>query len=358
MKILDKYIIKKYFVTFSLILLLFTPIMIMVDLAERIDKIKENNVPADEVIQYYLDFTVYFGHLLFPIFLFIGVIWFTSKMANNTEVIAVLSSGISFTRYLRPFLISAGVVSLLSLVGGMYLVPSASKGYNEFRYKHLYKYRKDRETSELYKQLNDDDYVYVSSYDPKRQQAFNFTLEHFEENVLKYKISARNIRWVEKDTQYVMVDYIKRTIHPGDDIIETKRRLDTMLPFEIDDLSPVNYMAETLNYNELNEFIEEERKGGSSLLNNHLLVKYKRISLPVSVFILTIIAVAVSSFKRRGGMGVNLAFGLAIGLVFIFFDRIFGVLAQQSGLSPMIAAWLPIVIFGLFAIFLLNNAKR
>jgi lipopolysaccharide export system permease protein len=134
--------------------------------------------------------------------------------------------------------------------------------------------------------------------------------------------------------------------------------LDTLFDFEIDDLAPVNYKAETLTFSPLNEFIEKEQEGGSVMINSHLLVRHKRWTLPFSAFVLTLIGVSVSSFKRRGGMGVNLAFGISLGFLFIFFDKIFSVLVNKSNFSPLLGAWLPIIIFGGLAIFLLRRARR
>jgi len=139
LKILDWYILKRYLFTFLMMLLLFIPIGITVNLAEKIGKILANDVPFHAVAQYYLDFTIYFANLLFPLFLFLSVIWFTSKLANNTEIVAFLSSGVSFTRFLRPYLIGATVVSLFALILGMYLAPQASKGFNEFKFQYLKK---------------------------------------------------------------------------------------------------------------------------------------------------------------------------------------------------------------------------
>ena len=358
MKIIDRYILKRYLVTFFMMLVLFIPIGIMVDLSEKIDKMIEREAPFGEIITYYIDFVLYFANFLFPIFLFLSIIWFTSKLANNTEIIAILSSGISFRRFLKPYLLGATVVGILIFVMGMFLVPHASKGYNEFRYKYLKRGKKDRETTNLYNQLNDNDFIYVSSFDPKNKVGYNFSLEHFEDNKLRYKISARNIRWIEEDSIYRLSPYVKRTIGERDDIIETERRLDTLFSFDLSDLTPVSYIAETKTLFELNDFIEKERKKGSSNINTYLVVKYKRWSLIVSAFILTIIAVAVSSMKRRGGMGINLAIGISLAFIFIFFDKVFGTMAEQSGFSPLLAVVLPNVIFGALAYYLLNKAKR
>jgi lipopolysaccharide export system permease protein len=285
------------------------------------------------------------------------VIWFTSKLANNTEIIALLSSGISFSRFLRPYLISAGVIALFAFFSGMFIVPKSNSSFNEFHYKYINK-KSERLTKNLFKQINPKEYIFVSSYDPIRKSANNFTLEHFEENQLTFKIQASSIRWVEKDSVFRLSAYSRRTFVDEREIYFRKSRLDTLFDFEIDDLAPVNYKAETLTFSPLNEFIEKEREGGSVMINSHLLVRHKRWTLPFSAFVLTLIGVSVSSFKRRGGMGVNLAFGISLGFLFIFFDKIFSVLVNKSNFSPLLGAWLPIIIFGGLAIFLLRRARR
>lgn len=339
-------------------LLLFIPIGITVNLAEKIDKILEHEVPFNAVAQYYLDFTIYFANLLFPLFLFLSVIWFTSKLANNTEVIAFLSSGVSFARFLRPYFIGASIVAVFALVLGMFLAPQASKGFNEFTFKYLKGIKKDKETRNLYRQINDTDYIYVSSFDPKNKRGNDFTLEHIVDNKLIYKIEAKNIRFIDKDSTYRLTRYTKRIIGEKDDILIKNNRKDTLFSFDLEDLTPVQYIAETLNYGELNAFIKKEESRGSSNIGRYKVVQYKKWSLPVSVFILTIIAVAVSSIKRRGGMGVNLAFGIFIAMIYVFFDKVFGVMAEQSDFPPLVAVWFPNLVFGILAIYLLYNAKR
>ena len=186
----------------------------------------------------------------------------------------------------------------------------------------------------------------MSSFDPARQIGYNFTFERFnEDNELDFKISAANIRWVEKDSHYRLTSYQKRKLVNDTAMVDTKRRLDTLFTFDIGDLTPVSYVAETKNFFELNRFIEDQKQKGASNINTYVLVKYKRWALPISAFILTIIAVAVASVKRRGGMGVNLAFGIVVAFIFIFFDKVFGTLAEHpvftlaSGACPEFAFW-------------------
>ncbi|AWI25952.1 LptF/LptG family permease [Flavobacterium pallidum] len=360
MSIIDKYILKRYLATFTVMLLMFIPIGIVIDVSEKVNRMLQNKVAFSAIARYYLDFTIYFANLLFPIFLFLSVIWFTSKLANNTEIIAILSSGISFNRFLRPYIIGAGMVSLFSLMMGFYLVPSASEGFNNFRYRYLRGngLNEMRQTSDVFRQVNDNEYIYVQNFNQERGTAFKFSLSKFKDQKLLFKIDAERIRYNPKTKNFTMFQYRKRTVGALNDKLEKAEKKDTIFSFELEDLAPTVYVAETLSFGELNKFIEREKKRGSSNINTYLVVLYKKYSIPVSAFILTIIAVAVSSMKRRGGMGMNLAIGIALAFIYIFFDKIFGVLAEKSTMPPLLAVWIPNVIFGILAIYLLRNAKR
>jgi len=359
MKIIDWYILKRYLGTFFVMILMFVPIAIVIDVSEKINKILQNNVPTEEVIWYYIDFTIYFANMLFPIFLFISVIWFTSKLANNTEIVAILSSGISYMRFLRPYIMGSAIISVFALVMGMFIVPKASLGYNEFKFKYL-KRKEVRESQNVFKQISKDEFIYVSNFNYQNNTGYNFTLEKFKENSdeLEYKINASRIVYVDSLDIYRLYNYQKRTVGVLDDQLEVETMKELSFGFDIDDLTPTIYAAETMQLRDLNEFIEREKMRGSSNINAYLVVKYKKYSVPVSAFILTIIAVAVSSMKRRGGMGVNLAVGIAIAFSYIFFDKIFGTLAESSSINPMIAVWIPNILFGVLALYLLKNAKR
>ena len=358
MKILDWYILKKYLTTFITIQLLFVPIAIIVNLADNIDKILANEVPFNLVAEYYFNFTIYFSSSLLPLFLFLSVIWFTSKLASDTEVIAFLSSGISFFRFLRPFLIGAFIIASITFLIGLFIVPNASKDFNEFSYKYLKGSRKSYDSKNIYRQISPNDFIYLSQFNPKSNVGSNFTLEHFEDNVLEYKIESSNIRYLPSDSLFRLSNYSKRIIGEEDDILINKRKLDTSFSFKLKDLLPIKYIAETLSYTELVSFIDQEKSRGSSNIGRYQFVKYKKWSIPFSVFVLTIIAFSVSSSKRRGGTGVNLAFGIVVAMVFVFFDKVFGVMAQQSDFSPLLAVWLPNILFSILAIYLLYHAKK
>jgi lipopolysaccharide export system permease protein len=360
MKLIDWYILKRYLATFFVMLIMFIPIGIVIDVSEKINRILENKVPFLEVAAYYGDFTIYFANMLFPIFLFLSVIWFTSKLANNTEIIAILSSGISYMRFLRPYIVGASFISLLALLMGFFFVPSASKGFNDFRYTYLKKGSDavTRKNTDVYKQISDDQYIYISSFNYMSKMGVNFSLEEFRDNQMVSKINAATIKWNEKDSTYTLNNYTKRTVGKLDDKLESAAEKKFKFNFKPDDLTPTVYAAETMTLGQLNKFIDQEKDRGSGNINAYLVVKYKKYSIPISAFILTVIAVAVSSMKRRGGMGVNLAMGIGLAFTFIFFDKVFGTLAEKSTMSPLIAVWIPNFTFGILAIFLLRNARR
>ncbi len=362
MKIIDKYILKRYLVTFSVMLIMFIPIGITIDVSEKVNKMIEKKVPLKDILIYYGDFTVYFANLLFPIFLFLSIIWFTSKLANNTEIIAILSSGISYSRFLRPFMFGAVIVCIFALLMGFFLVPGAGKGFLGFRYEHLKGNSQTRETSDIFRQIKKDgkieENIYVSNYNYLSQTGFNFTFEKFQDNVLVEKVTANRIRYDEKTKKYTLFGYNKRIVGQTDDQILSSDKNEVAYNFEPDDLTPVIYVAETMTIRELNKFINKERARGNGNINTYLVVFYKKFSLPISAFILTIIAVAVSSMKRRGGMGINLAIGIVIAFTFIFFDKVFGTLAEKSSIPPFLAVWFPNIVFGILAAYLLRNAKR
>ena len=358
MKKIDWYIFKRYLITFTAMLFMFIPIGIIIDVSEKVNRMIENKVAFKEILIYYYGFTIYFANLLFPIFLFLSIIWFTSKLANNSEIIAILSSGISFTRFLRPYIVGAALVSLVTLLMGFFVLPDASEKFWSFKYEYLKKNGEERKTSDIFRQVKPNEYMYVSTYNGSSKTGFDFIYEKFNGNKLEYKLYASRVKYNEKTKDYTLFDYVKRTIGKENDSIEKQEKFIRKFDFEPDDLTPEIYVAETMNIFNLIEFIDRERSKGSSNLDVYLVVLYRKFSIPVSAFILTIIAVSVSAMKRRGGMGINLAIGILVAFSFVFFDKIFGTLAESSSIPPFLAVWFPNFIFGILAVYLLRNARR
>ncbi|MDP1994582.1 MAG: LptF/LptG family permease, partial [Ignavibacteria bacterium] len=204
MKKIDWYIFKRYLITFTAMLFMFIPIGIIIDVSEKINRMIENKVAFKDVLVYYYGFTIYFANLLFPIFLFLSIIWFTSKLANNSEIIAILSSGISFTRFLRPYIIGATLVSFVTLLMGFFILPDASEKYWDFRYTYLKRNVETRQTSDIFRQVTPNDYMYVSSYNVLSKTGFDFIYEKFNDNKLEYKLYANRIKYNDKTKDYTL----------------------------------------------------------------------------------------------------------------------------------------------------------
>ena len=355
---IDKYILKKFIFTYILIQLLFVPIAIVVNLADNIDKLLEKQVPLVEILDHYYNFSIYFSSSLLPLFLFLAITWFTSKLSSNSEIIALYSSGVSLKRILKPYMVGSLIIALISLLAGMFIVPESTKKYNDFSYRYLKGNKKAVNNKNIFRKINESEYIFLTQFNQKNNVGTNFTLENFSDEKLNFKISSTSIRFIPELEKYRLNNYTKRTITDTIDIIQNKRTFDTIFSFSVDDLTPLNYVAESLNYDELINFIEIEKSRGSTNIERYLVVKYKKWSIPFSIFILTLIGFSVSAEKRRGGTGVNLAFGIGVAMIYVFFDKIFGVLAQQSDLSPILAVWLPNIFFGLLAIYLVRNAKK
>lgn len=342
-----------------MLVILFVPIGIIIDFSEKVDKIIANEASLNETLEYYLNFTIYFANLLFPILLFLSVIWFTSKLANNTEIVAFLSSGVSFYRFLRPYFFGATIVTIIGIWFSMFLVPKASNGYNEFKYKYLKRSNAVEKPMDVYRQINDNEIIYARNFSLARKTASSFTLEHFEGQELKFKISASRLQYnPDSINMYTLSNYVKRVVSKREDSLIKQNKLDTVLPFEFDELTPVRYIAETLNYNELKEFIAQEKRRGSPNINRYLIEVYRRWSIPISTFILTLIAVSVSAIKRRGGMGVNLAIGMALGFSFVFIDKVAVTIAEKSTINPFLAVWSTNIVFAIIAFYMMKKAKR
>lgn len=362
MRILDKYILKKYLGSLILVLTLLIPIAIAIDVSEKVDKfLRHANLSVGEIItDYYVNFVIIYGNTFMPLALFIGVIFFTSKLAGNTEIIAIHSAKISFTRFLKPYFIGATIVTLFSLTMNHFVVPNSNKIFTEFGRTYIKK-KKVNTTylTNVNLQLGPNDYIFIKNFTVNRNVGYNFSYEIFEGNKLKSKLMSDNIRWNKKDSTYTLTNYKKRFIFNDKDSIISGTRVDTTFNFMPKDLVNVDYMAKEMNSIELNDYINQSKERGVSNLNTYLVEFHKRTSLPVSSYILTFLAVSLASKKRRGGMGVNLAIGITLMFLYVFFLKIAEVLGAGADTNSFFMVWMPNIFFGCIALFLyLKNAKN
>jgi lipopolysaccharide export system permease protein len=362
LKILDKYILKKYLSTLGLILSLLLPIAIAIDVSEKVDKfLRHADLSLWEILRdYYFHFLIIFGNTFLPLALFIAVIFFTSKLASNTEIIAIHSAKISFPRFLRPYFVGATIVTLFALLMNHFVVPNSNKIFDEFSRTYLKRKKLDSNyIQNINLQLSESEYIHLKSWTADLKKGQKFSYEIFEGNELKYKLFSDNIRWIQKDSTFKLINYRKRTILKDKDLIASGTYLDTTFTFSPNDLVNVDYLAKEMPTNKLLGFIDKSKERGISNLNTYLVELHKRTSLPVSSYILTLIAVALASKKRRGGMGINLAIGISLMFVYVFFLKIAEVLGAGAEVNSFIMVWLPNIVFGILATYLyIINAKK
>ena len=358
MKKIDWYIIKKFLSTFFLAIALIILIVIVFDISEKIDDFLEEQAPLREIIfEYYANFIPYFANLFSPLFTFIAVVFFTSKMAFNTEIIAILSNGISFRRMLLPFMISALFLSLVSFYLANFVIPSANQERVAFEMKYIHGGGQTRER-DIHLQTTKNDYIYVQSFNQKTNTGFRFTHERFEGNELKYKLTSEHIRWDSLNQQWILDKYTKRKFYKDTQKLVTGQITDTVMPLKPEDFTHEVKQVAVMDYNELREFIKQEEIRGSGNVSVYKVEKHKRIAFPFATVVLTIIGVSLASQKKRGGIGVNLATGLTISFAFILFEQISSTFAVKSDLEPWIAVWMPNIVFTAIGLFLMRMAPK
>jgi len=361
MKILDWYILKRYLVTFLFTLLILIPIAIAIDIAEKIDNFLEHaNLGFLEIVNdYYLNFIIYYANTFMPLAVFIAVILFTSKLANNTEIIAMSNAKISFERLMVPYFIGATLITILALLMNHFVVPSSSKIRKKFEQTYIKKQKiTDNYVQNFSLQLTDSTYIFIKNYNINSNTGQNFTSEVYDGLELKSKLMAESIRWNTKDSTFTLNDFRKRILHTKTDSIYKGNALDTIFDFTPKDLIYKSALAQEMPSGELLSFIKLSEKRGVSNLNAYLVEFHKRTSLPVATYILTIIAVALAFRKRRGGTGVNLAIGVGIMFIYVFFLKISEVLGGVAGVNSLLYVWSPNIAFGILAAYLYRNARK
>ena len=358
MKLIDKYIIKKFLGTFFYAIALIIFIVIIFDISEKIDDFITGKAPLTAIIfDYYFNFIPYFINLFSPLFTFIAVVFFTSKMAADTEIVAILASGVSFRRLLFPYFLSATFLAVLSFFLINFVIPKANEKRFVFEDAYLRTHLKFNENN-IHRQIGPGIFVYMSGYNNTDDVGYKFSLDKIENHQLTYRIMAESIRWDSIKSTWHLQNYAIRTFDGMKESFRNGNYLDTALAIQADDFGKKNVEIETLNYFELNKFIEDEKFKGKEDVVYSELEKHKRLVLPFETFVLTMIAVALASRKVRGGIGAHIGFGLLISFSYLLFMQISNTFATNAGMSPMLAVWLPTIIYFLLGIVLLKIAPK
>ncbi|MBC8984687.1 LptF/LptG family permease [Pedobacter sp. N36a] len=359
-KIIDWYIISKYLGTFIYTLTLFVIIIVIFDLSEKLDDFLGNNLTFWQVVTlYYAGSIPFYVNMLSPLINFIAVIFFTAKMADQTEIVPILSGGVSFNRFLLPYFISAFIIFAVNLGSNLYILPYTNQIKNNFENNFIKKNDPSSKT-DIHMKLDAKTYIYMKSFDNKTKVGSQFTLDNFKGDILTKKIVADEIKWDSlkrswKLTNYTVrnIDGLKETMINGSTVPK-----DTVLDMRPDDFSAYDNIYENLSNKDLSEKIKKEEIRGSGIMNDLLFERYKRYLQPLSAFVLTLIGVALSSRKVRGGVGLPLGIGIILSFGYIVLNQFAKMFSLKGGISPLFAVLLPTIFFGLLGYYLLRKAPK
>lgn len=358
MKKLDLYIIRKFLGTFFFSILLIITICVVFDVSERLEKFIQNEAPLKAVIvDYYLNFIPYFANLFSSLFTFVAVIFFTSKLAYNTEIIAMLSSGISFRRIMRPYLISAGIIAIMSFMLSSYIIPHSNRVRLDFYHTYIKKKYVNKEKN-IHRQIKPGVFIYMSSYNARSNTGYDFAMDEFQDKKLVKKLNSSRIKWDDNKNTWTISRYRIRTIDGDTETMEKGKALDTLLNFKPTEFSRGADIKEEMTTPQLNDYIDQQIMRGSSNVNEFKIEKYKRFASAFATFILTFIGAALASRKVRGGMGLHLGIGLGLSFTYIMFMQVSTVFATNGNMSPLLAVWMPNIIFAIIAVVLYRKAPK
>lgn len=358
MRTIDYYIIRKFLGTFFYAISLLIMIVIIFDISENIDDFISKKAPLNSIIfDYYFNFIPYFVNLFSYLFTFISVIYFTSKMASNTEIVAILSSGVSYYRLLRPYFISAIILAMLSFYLANFLIPQTNQKRRLFTDQYISNLSKTKD-NHIHLQISPGTFVYVESFNIKNKTGYRFTLEKFNGNHLEYKLMADRIIWDTLAGKWSVENYMSRTIGPHGEKIRQGTRLDTTINLVPSELYIVKENYEEMTLTELQEFIGQEKLKGSEEVIFYEMERHNRIASPFATLVMTLIGVSLSSRKLRGGIGMHLGLGILLAFAYIMFMRITTVFATYGDLHPSIAAWIPNLLFSGIGLLLLRKAPK
>ena len=363
-KKIDRYILSKYLTTFFFCLLLFTAIVVVVDISEKTDDFAKSKLPFLRIVtDYYFGFIPRIDAMLFPLFVFISVIFFTSKMAARSEVIAILSSGVSYQRFLRPYIIGSLFLSALLWLGYQYLVPRANRKWGDFESKYIDpnfgNNGHDTTKRNIYFKLDSNTYVGIHEYDTVLKSGNKgFFVQRFSNNKLNYNLRADNFSWDAAANKWKLGHMVERKFDSLTEHVQHTQMGLINYNFKPRELRRDEYLKDQLPTPELDDYIKMQKLRGSEMLPTLQVERYNRDAIPVSVFILTIIGAVLASRRTRGGSGLHLAMGVFISVTYILFSRFSIVFATKGNFTPFLAAWTPNFFFGVLAFYLYKKAPK
>jgi lipopolysaccharide export system permease protein len=378
MKLLDKYILKQFLSTFFFVVVILLAVISVIDMTDKMDKFAKAQLTSGQIFGYYLDFIPWIGSLVTPITIFIATVYVCSRMAGRTEVIAILSAGISFRRMMLPYFMGSLVIAALSFALNGWVIPNSNKSKLAFEVQYLKnKYYYDKQNIHI--QVAPDVYLYMKSYNNTNNTGYQFTLERFQDNKMIEKLTASRVEWDTAKQKWTLRDWRIHNVQsifettsgpeakPGletskrivtTDSIKTGSTLDTALVIHPKEFESDYRKYDGMTLNELNKYIKTLRSRGSTGIEVYEVEKYTRYTAPFTIFILVFMGVIVSSRKSRGGTGLQIALGFLLSFIFILFFTLFRTFAENGSMPPQISVWIPNIIFGIISLIMYKYVPR
>ena len=358
---IDRYIMWQFLSTYIFLIAIIITIAVIFDYNEKIDKISSSHASWNKIIfDYYANFIPYFSNLFSPLFVFIAVIFFTTKLAGNSEIIAMKSTGMSFKRLLRPYMISATLIAATTFFLGAYIIPRGNIARVNFE-NHYIKKKDVTSIDNIQMQVDTGVFAYITHFDNQTKSGYGFSLDKISGKKLVSRLTAQTIEYdtlADKRYSWTLRMYEKRTLHGMREKVERGDKLDSIIMMEPRDFFFVRNQQETMTLPELSEFIDKQKLRGAAGISTFEVEYHKRFAMPFAAFILTLIGVSLSTEKRKNGMGTSIGVGLALSFGYILFQTVSATFAINANMSPMLSVWMPNIIFSIIAFVLYKRTPQ
>ncbi|MBR2326151.1 MAG: LptF/LptG family permease [Alistipes sp.] len=360
LKILDRYIIRKFLGTYIFAIMMIIVVVVIFDYVEKIDDFTTTHAPMKEIFfDYYLNFIPFFINQFSALFTFIACIFFTSKLAYQTEIVAMLSGGMSFRRLMWPYFIASTVITAVSLVLSLWVIPISQRDCVAFEQKYIPRRQRFQYDRHIYRQIEPGTFLYIRGFSKNSLQASFIAIEKYEGSFMRSTLEASEAKFDNETKRWTAPKYVTRNFaDDGQESFSQHRNLDTLLNIDVVELGRINELIKTMNIVELNDFIEQQQAKGSDSIRQLEVEHHTRYAYPLGTFILSLIGVSLSSRKVRGGTGLHIGIGIALCFSYIMLNRVFEEFAKGGSLPPMLAVWLPNIIYAMIAIYLYRKAPK
>ncbi len=360
LKILDRYIMRKFLGTYIMAILMIIVVVVIFDYVEKIDDFTTTHAPLKEVLfDYYLNFIPFFINQFSALFTFIACIFFTSKLAYQTEIVAMLSGGMSFRRLMWPYFLAATVITTVSLSLSLWVIPLSQRTCVAFEQKYIPRRQRFQYDRHIYRQLEPGTFIYIRGFSKSSQQASFLALERYEDGHITSTLESSEVKFDGETKRWTSQRYITREFDKsGVETFTQHRNLDTLLNLDVLELGRLTELITTMNITELNDFIDQQRSKGSDSIRQLEVERHIRFAYPLGTFILTLIGVSLSSRKVRGGTGLHIGIGITLCFSYIMLNRVFEEFAKGGTMPPMLAVWLPNIIYAIIAVYLYRKAPK